>query len=108
MPENPGGCSGRQRCPPGIRRAPAEAAFAVDLQEIGGLLRGVVFGSKFEGDLLRLRFELAARTAQVCFGLRQFGALFAAAIDRNANAKGQHVIGAVLCRDRCAATCIEH
>ena len=56
-------------------------AFAVDLQEFGGLLRCVVFSPKFKGDLLRLRFLFAARTVQVRFGLRQFGTLFPAPID---------------------------
>src|SRR5258708_15017574 len=72
--------------------------FTVNFQQLGGFLSGFVFASNFKGDLLRLNFGLAARAVQLSFRLRQFGTLFAASINWNTDAKGEHVVGTKLSR----------
>src|SRR5437899_10087949 len=70
--------------------------FTINFQQLGGLLSGFVFATQFKGDPLRLNFGFTMGTAQLSFRLRQFGALFPASINWNANSKGQHVVGAKL------------
>src|SRR5216684_211783 len=72
--------------------------FTINFQQLGGFLSGFVFASKFKGDLLRLNFGLTAGAVQLRFRLRQFGALFAASINWNANTKAEHVVGTKLSR----------
>src|SRR5713226_273483 len=72
--------------------------FTINFQQLGGFLSGFVFASKFKGDLLQLNFGLTAGAVQLGFRLRQFGTLFAASINWNANAKAEHVVGSKLSR----------
>src|SRR6266849_4766211 len=72
--------------------------FTINFQQLGGFLSGFIFASNFKGDLLRLNFGLTAGAVQLRFRLRQFGALFAASINWNANAKAEHVVGTKLSR----------
>src|SRR5260370_11909289 len=66
--------------------------FTINGQQLCAFLSGFVFASNFKGDLLRLNFGLTAGALQLSFRLRKFGALFAASINWNANAKGEHVV----------------
>src|SRR5260370_2155132 len=66
--------------------------FTINGQQLCACLSGFVFASNFKGDLLRLNFGLTAGALQLSFRLRKFGALFAASINWNANAKGEHVV----------------
>src|SRR6266702_1733943 len=72
--------------------------FSINFQQLGCFLLDFVFASKFKGDLLRLSFGLTAGAVQLGFRLRQFGALFAASINGNANTKAEHVVGTKLSR----------
>src|SRR5712692_2516485 len=75
-----------------------QKTLTIDFQQLGRFLSGFVFAAKFKGDLLRPNFGLAAGAVQLSFRLRQFGALFAASINRNANAKAEHVVRPKLTR----------
>src|SRR5713101_5607598 len=75
-----------------------QKTLTIDFQQLGRFLSGFVFAAKFKGDLLRPNFGLAAGAVQLSFRLRQFGALFAASINWNANAKAEHVVGTKLSR----------
>src|SRR5712692_7830784 len=86
------GCNGRLESCTRLRQQP----FTINFQQLGGFLGGFVVASKFKGDLLRLNFRLTAGTVQLSFRLRQFGALFAASINGNANANAEHVVGTKL------------
>src|SRR5216684_8792933 len=72
--------------------------FTINFQQLGCFLLDFVFASKFKGDLLRLNFRLTTGAVQLRFRLRQFGALFAASINGNANTKAEHVVGTKLSR----------
>src|ERR1700682_1827203 len=72
--------------------------FTIKFQQLGALLLSFVCASNFKGNLLRLNFRLTAGAIQLSFRLRQFGALFAASINGNANAKAKHVVSAKLFR----------
>src|SRR5216684_8385643 len=72
--------------------------FTINLQQLGGFLSGFVFAFKLIGNLLRLNFGLTAGAVQFSFRLRQLGALLAASINWDANAKTEHVVGTKLSR----------
>src|SRR5712664_1535907 len=72
--------------------------FTIDFQQLRGFLLGFVFAFKLIGNLLRMSFELTAGAVQFSFRLRQLGALLAASINWDANAKTEHVVGTKLSR----------
>src|SRR6266851_4649563 len=72
--------------------------FTIDFQQLRDFLLGFVFAFKLIGNLLRMSFELTAGAVQFSFRLRLLGALLAASINWDANAKTEHVVGTKLSR----------
>src|SRR5690242_1487646 len=77
-----------------------DEAFAIELQELRRLLPSQELLPQFESDLLRSSFVFALRAALVRFRLSKLRLLPPTAIDREANAKRNHVVRAELCRVR--------
>src|SRR5579859_3440997 len=75
-----------------------DEAFAIELQELRRLLPSQELLPEFESDSLRLSFVFALRAVVIRFRLSKLRLLPPTAIDREANAKRNHVVRAELFR----------